>query len=136
MARVCTKRTLVDDDGGIWHKTPLGYLQFTAKIIDIHVHGQCATEVITDGVQPFRVEKTLTLRKVAEHVVRNSNLPRAGILARHIGTKGMKIRYSARLADAPVTLRNNMRLQTVLKKFGFHPDESILYCWFPRRYTF
>ena len=136
MARVSKKQTLIDDKGATWHKTPLGYLKFSAKIINIHVHGQCATEVITDGAQPFRMKKTLTVRRVAEHIVKNSNLSRAGLLKRHIGTKGIKIRYSARLADAPVTLRNNMQLQTVLKKLGFHPDESIVYCWFPRRTIF
>ena len=136
MPQICAKKILVDDNNGVWHKTPLGYLKFTAKVIDIHVHGQCATELVTDGAQFFRMDKTVTVRKAAEHAVRNSNLSRAGLLARHVATRGIKIRYAARLEDAPVTLQNNMRLQTVLKKFGFHPNESILYCWFPRKTTF
>ena len=132
MAKTCMKKILISPDGHKWHLTPRGYLRIPTKMVDIHIHGMCMNEQITDGAQRFRVTKNSTLKQIATHVVKNSYITKKRRKELRINSNKAVAREAAQIGAELFALPHNTRILSIMKKFGFVFGESVLFMWFPR----
>ena len=98
---------------------------------NIYVHAQCLFTPFTDGAQLFRIPKGFTVKQVANHVIKNSMWRSSTKRQKDVERRGMVARYAPHVGGDATKISHHMRLKNVIRTFGFQPNSTILYLWFP-----